>query len=247
MHGLITLDFGNTNPHAAIFKKTEGSWRLLKAVPWVELPLFLSQYQLDAGNSSMILAEVKNRDPELQPYLEKGFLVTRVKDYWKGARFAGMPVNYAKTLGEDRLIEAFYCYKNTVGPTLLINAGTFVTVDVISSEGFLGGYIIPGMKSYFSSYQNAELLKDVQLGKNFKPGLPATTAEAMTDSYTAFAALAKKLIDDFAISKVLISGGDSKNWEILLQDEKLTPVVETNPHLIHSALLYWMTTQIEPL
>ena len=247
MQGLITLDFGNSNPHAGLFEKNDGQWQLLKVVPWSELAIYLNQFHMTPHNSSLVLAEVKNRDTELQPMLERGFLLTRVQDYWKGSRFAGMPVNYAKTLGEDRLIEAFYCFKKFKQPVLLINAGTFVTMDVITPDGFIGGYIIPGMKSYFGSYQDAELLKDVHLCMNFKQQLPGSTSEAITESYTAFAALAKKLVKDHNISKIMISGGATQSWEAMLQDEKLTSVVESDPHLIHSALHYWMTTQIEPL
>ncbi len=247
MQGLVTIDFGNSNPHAGIFHKVDSSWKFRKAVPWVELHLALNQYGMDPHNTALVLAEVKRRESELLPLIEKGYLLTRVKDYWKGGRFAGMPVAYAHSLGEDRLIEAFYCYKKFKEPLLLINAGTYVTMDVVSEKGFCGGYIIPGMKSYFANYQNAELLKDVSLSIHFKHTLPTTTSEAMSESYTAFVALAKKLTHEHNISKIVLSGGDGEIWEGMLKNERIPQVVESNTHLIHWALQYWMTTQIEPL
>lgn len=247
MQGLITLDFGNSNPHAGLFQKSQDQWNLVKVVPLSELSIYLTQLDMSAHNTSVVLCEVKSREDEIQKLQEQGFLVTRVKDYWKGQRFAGMPVNYAKTLGEDRLIEAFYCYKEDKTSTLIVDAGTFVTMDVVTKEGFQGGYIIPGLKAYFSTFEMGEQLKDVSLNISLKQGLPTATAEAMTESYSAFAALAKKIIQDHKIEKLVITGGSTSLWESFFANEKITPVVETRPHLVHSALQFWMTTQIEIL
>ena len=247
MQGLITLDFGNTNPHAGLFQKNGSNWDLIKVVPLTELQLYLEQLGMNAHNTSIALCEVKSREDEIQKLQEQGFLVTRVKDYWRGSKFAGMPVHYAKTLGEDRLIESFYCYKTSKKPTLIIDAGTFVTMDVVTPDGFQGGYIIPGARAYFSTFDKGEQLKDIPLTMNFTNALPGTTAEAMGESYTAFAALAKKIIQDHKIEKLVITGGLTTLWEGFFVNEKNGPVVEGHPYLIHSALQFWMTTQIELL
>lgn len=247
MQGLITLDFGNSNPHAGLFQKTHNEWTLIKTVPLQELSLFLNQLGMSANNSSVVVCEVKAREDEIQKLQEQGFLVTRLKDYWRGSRFAGMPVHYAKTLGEDRLIEAFYCYKKIKAPVLIIDAGTFVTMDVVTPDGFQGGYIIPGGEAYLSTFGKGEQLKDVPLTLSLKHSLPTETADAMTESYIAFAALAKKLVKDFALQKIVITGGLTNLWEGLFTDIPEGVVVEANKDLIHLALHYWMTTQIEPL
>lgn len=247
MQGLITLDFGNTNPHAGIFQKDQGKWQLIKVVQLHELSIYTNQLGMSAHNTSVVLCEVKSREDEIQKLQEQGYLVTRVKDYWRGTKFAGMPVNYAKTLGEDRLIEAFYCYKKEKIPTLIIDAGTFVTMDVVTESGFLGGYIIPGTAAYYEAYGKGEQLKDVALTLQFTHTLPVETAQAITESYSAFAALAKKLIEEHKIKKIVITGGLTSLWEGFFQKENAGPVVEGDKHLIHWALQYWMTTQIEPL
>ena len=246
MLGLITLDFGNTNPHAGIFQKNQETWQLIKVVPLNELSIYLEQLGMNAHITSVVLSEVKSRPEEIASLQEKGFLITYLKDYWRGKKFAGMPVNYSETLGEDRLIEAYYTYKKIKEPSLLIDAGTFVTMDVVTSEGFLGGYIIPGVSAYLSTYEKGEQLKDVTLEMNLSQKLPSETASAITDSYTAFALLAKKLISDYKITKIILTGGSEALWEGLFQE---TPGVtlEKKPELIHSALHLWFTTQIEPL
>jgi pantothenate kinase type III len=245
MQGLITLDFGNSHPHAGLFQKVSGNWDLIKVVPLNELPLYLTQLNMDANNSSVVVCEVKSREDEITSLQERGFLVTRIRDYWKGNRFAGMPVNYTKSLGEDRLIEAFYCYKKDKTPTLIIDSGTFVTMDVINENGFQGGYIIPSAANYFEVYGKGEQLKSVALKQTFTHALPTETAQAITGSYSAFALLAKKLISDLHVKKIVLTGGASGTWESFFVEEKLH--VDVNPHLIHWALQYWMTTQIELL
>lgn len=247
MQGLITLDFGNTNPHAGLFQKHQAEWKLIKVCPWNELQIFLDQLEMTPNNSSIVLAEVKPREDEMTPYQHQGYLVTRVKEYWRGVKFAGMPVNYAKTLGEDRLIQAFYCFKKYKQSTLLIDAGTFTTMDVITSKGFEGGYIIPNLINYFSTFENGEQLKNMDLNQNLSADLPHGTIEAMRDSYLAFAALAQNLIIEHKIQNILLTGGQSSLWKQFFENLKLSGIVQEEPSLIHSALQYWMTTQIEPL
>ena len=247
MQGLITLDFGNTNPHAGLFQKLKDQWELIKVVPLNELPIYLTQLEMKADNTSVVVCEVKAREDEIQQLQAMGFLITRLKDYWRGTKFAGMPVHYATTLGEDRLIEAYYCFKKYKTPTLVIDAGTFVTIDVVTENGFLGGYIIPGVEAYFSAYEKGEQLKSVPLNLSFSHTLPTDTASAITESYSTFAILAKKLVTDHQIQKIILTGGLTSLWEGLFQDEEKKFVVEGQPNLIHLALRYWFTTQIEPL
>jgi type III pantothenate kinase len=247
MQGLITLDFGNTHHHAGLFQKDQNHWQHIKTVPFSELALFLPQLGMDADNSSIVLAEVKAREEELFEYLKQGFLLTRVKDYWRGTKFAGMPVDYAQTLGEDRLISAFYLFKQSKTPTLLIDAGTFVTMDLISEAGFQGGYIIPSQQTYFETFKKGEQLKDVALQSYSGQELPHQTQDAMSGSYLAFVALAKSLIEKHSVLRVVVTGGNSSWWLEQLEHCGTGIIVKAEKDLIHSALHYWMTTQIEPI
>lgn len=240
MQGLITLDFGNTHPHAGLFHKMQNKWELIKVVPWVEINLYLDQLGMTPNNTSMVLCEVKSREEELLPLIHQGFLLTRVKDYWKGSRFAGMPVHYASSLGEDRLILAHYCYKKEKVPTLIIDAGTYVTMDVIDEAGFQGGYILPGIDAYQSSFQGGEQLKELIVTPEFSESLPKTSLEAMSWGYSSFISFAREIMSKHQISKVVLTGGKSTTWSNTLS-------VQPQPNLIHLALHHWMTTQIEPL
>lgn len=242
MQGLVTLDFGNTRATAGIFS-LEKTPKLLKKLPLSALKENLSQMGFSAHNAQIALSDVRPREEELRSFVEEGYFITRVKDYWKGKRFHGMAVNYTETLGEDRLISAFYVFKKLKTNALIIDAGTFVTIDVITQEGFQGGFIAPGTEAYFSSFQRGENLKSVSLTPSTMKGIPHDTMEAMARSYSAFAALVREITREHQIQKVLITGGGASFWQELLSDLD----VEMHPDLIHFALHYWMTTQIEPL
>lgn len=247
MQGLVTIDFGNSHPHVGFFQKHANEWKLIKVCPFSEMSLYLSQLEMNPNNTSMVLSEVKSREEELETFKLQGFLITRIKDYWRGNKFAGMSVNYTKTLGEDRLIQAFYLYKKLKKNVLLLDAGTFLTMDVVTTSGFEGGYIIPSLKNYQSTFSLGEQLKEVELGNSVSSKLPQATQEAMRDSYFAFAALAQKLISEHQVQNVVLTGGQAEFWKQIFDDLAVTAIVEVDPSLIHLALHYWMTTQIEPL
>src|SRR5690606_20309628 len=58
-----------------------------------------------------------------------------------------MPIHYTESLGEDRLIAAFNTFKNhSQEKILVIDSGSFTTVDLVTKNGFMGGYILPGKK-----------------------------------------------------------------------------------------------------
>lgn len=248
MQGIVTLDFGNTHPHAGLFARGRDQWDLLKVVPLAELSLALSQFGMSPDNTSLVLSEVRAREEDLQPLIHQGFLLTRVKEYWRGERFAGMPVSYAKTLGEDRLIQAYSTFKNFKNTTtLIIDAGTYVTMDLVNSSGFAGGYIIPGQRIYFDSFQQGEQLRSFELQPEHSPSLPQDTHSAMAASYQAFGALANNLLEQHKVQKLLLTGGSASYWEAFFDDHRPSLVVEIAPHLIHSSLQYWFSTQIEPL
>lgn len=247
MQGLLTLDFGNTHPHAGLFTKHDQKWNLEKVISLNELQTGLDEFGMNADNSSVVLCEVRPREDVVEELQRQGFLITRLKDYWRGNKFAGMPVHYSKTLGEDRLIEAFYCYKNNKLPSLIVDSGTFLTIDVVNENGFMGGYIAPGIENYFKIFENGAQLKEVAVITEFENKLPNNTSSAITNSYLGFMALANNLIQEHRIINIMLTGGASQPWETFFKNEKQGPIVERHPHLIHSALHYWMTTQIEPL
>lgn len=248
MQGIVTLDFGNSHPNAALFKRHGQQCELLTTVSLNELESALEKFQFTPDNAQLVLSEVKPQDKILDSLQQKGYLLTRLKDYWRGNRFAGMPVQYAETLGEDRLIQAYGTYREHKDKrTLIVDAGTFVTLDIVDESGFRGGYILPGLKAYCESFQQGERLKTTSLDADADPGLPKDSASAMARGYQAFAALAHNLVDQHKVNQVFITGGGSSLWEEFFHDHKPSLHVQLTPNLLHSCLATWFITQIEPL
>lgn len=247
MQGLVTLDFGNSNPHAGVFQKLNGVWKLIKVVTLEELNSTLKTLDMSPHNTSMVLSEVRSREETINKFMEEGYLLTRVKDYWRGSKFAGMPVNYSNTLGEDRLIEAFYAFKTDKRSTLLIDAGTFVTIDVINENGFQGGYILPGENLYFKTFSHGEQLKNVPWKRTSEIELPMDTTLAISSGYSAFIFLAHEILKKYQIDKILLTGGGMDSWKSYFHSTKSQNILEERPHFIHEALKFWWTTQIEQL
>lgn len=246
---LVTLDFGNSHPHAGLFEYKSSEFTFLQSIPLNQLKAKLDRLNWSAHNTQLVLSQVRAYDDDLNALVDEGFVVTSIRDYWKGNKFAGMPVNYANSLGEDRLIQAFYLFKNKKfnKPLCLIDAGTYTTMDFITSDGLVGGYIAPGISAYPSVYNRGENLKSRELDLSFfKNELPHQTEEAMSNSYGAFPAFASFWAQKLKIQNFILTGGSHSYWENALPSF-LNCDLQTEPDLIHYSLHYWYTTQIQIL
>lgn len=243
---LITLDFGNSSPHAALFRRGE----LKEAGLASELNGWLTRHGLNLGDVQGVLCQVKAHDEVLRPLEQQGLLVDRVRDYWRGTKFAGMPVHYAATLGEDRLIAAYWAYKNLPGATLLIDAGTYLTVDVVDGA-FQGGHILPGLKLLSEDLGQGEQLQSASfesIPRDLLTGatLPQETSLALTGSAIAYGALIQRMLVRHAPAQVLVSGGDAISVASWLKVLAPATPLQLKPDLIHWALLDWYQRNINP-
>lgn len=241
---VLTLDFGNTHAHAALFVNND----LVEAGVLGDVFGWLQQRQLSYGEVSGVLSSVKNYDEELAEHLKEGLLIDRVKDYWKGQKFAGMPVHYAQTLGEDRLIAAWYCFKVLKKPLLHISSGTFFTLDIIDAEGFQGGFILPGLSHQLNSLnQGAQLaVEEINPSTDLLTLARAaqTTEEALQGIFVSYAQLILKLTQRYNLEEILINGGAASLTERLVKP--LLPGLKTSvqPNLNHHALYEWYRRNI---
>ena len=154
--------------------------------------------------------------------------------------FFDMPVQYAKTLGDDRLLAAYYIYKNLKSnkKVILIDAGTFMTCDLISKDGFEGGHIFPGVDKFLSIYSTGKQLpdftkKDINSFETIEY-FPHSTKDAITEATKIYLKSSlENIIGAASPGEIILTGGNANDIEKLIN---LKVPFELNHHLVHLAL-----------
>lgn len=135
-------------------------------------------------------------------------------------------------LGVDRWLSVVAAYKQTMGPVLVLDAGSALTADLVDGAGLhLGGYILPGI-----ALMQASLLSDTS-GVRFESGEPfdgldfgGSTAEAVragvlsahVGSVSIAVEQAKKRVG--ADLSILLTGGDALLLKAHLPDSLLNEI-----------------------
>ncbi len=124
-----------------------------------------------------------------------------------------------ETMGVDRRA---LCLSHENG--IFVDAGSAITVDVVESGRYRGGYIFPGINALLKSYEDISPVLKTELNKTILLAqLPTTTKEQI--SYGIIASI-KALIDKHSKGKTLyFTGGDgqflSSFFEEAVYDELL--------------------------
>ncbi|MCF8058731.1 MAG: type III pantothenate kinase [Bacteriovoracaceae bacterium] len=207
-----TFDIGNSHPHAGSFQNGT-----LKEVS----PFSLSDIDQLANGQNKIVCSVSKKVASSAIF--QNF----------GESFKGMPVHYSATLGHDRLALASLAYHWLQKEVIIIDAGTFITVDCVSLDGFIGGYIIPGITTLLKTYQNGEQLFTAQLETSNNQQWPKNTQEAIScGSKLLVDALFEKIATLTNNKSVILTGGSA---------DLLAPYLKPafiEPHLIHYSLYF---------
>ncbi len=152
-------------------------------------------------------------------------------------RDIGVPLDHTlddpTTVGQDRLLNALAAWDRTGEASVVVDAGTAITVDFVDGAGaFHGGAIAPGLNAMLETMsKRADALPELSLDAERlpAPGDPPfgkTTPQAMTIGAVAAArGMARALIDEYAqfyqaYPRVIATGGDAG---LLFEDD---PFVE---------------------
>lgn len=215
---LVTIDNGNTNPSVGLFTNNI----LTQVIPLADY------HQL---KDDFILTSSVGKDLKIKASFD-------LKKKRTSTHFFDMPVHYAETLGEDRMVAAFGVFKkiHSNETRLIIDAGTFMTCDLVSENGFIGGYIFPGithfLKIYGESAQLPVLAKNDLTKNNLE--IPQTTTEAILKAtYIYIRSSLESIIEKYRPQKIIFTGGDCKLIAEILNSSIPS---EIDRHLIHLTL-----------
>ncbi|MDD5439794.1 MAG: type III pantothenate kinase [Candidatus Omnitrophica bacterium] len=197
---ILAIDVGNTNTHAGIFdiKKSVGANNYSPLpVDTFYFPGAIRRYAKKI-HKVIIVSVAPNR---LRVALKE------LKRYYSGpvamvGRDIHVPLKSEynpKQIGQDRLVTAYAAAHIYGSPVLIIDFGTAVTFDVVSSRGvYCGGLILPGLKmSLESLHKGTALLPEVMLKKT--PGfIGRNTGESIRHGMIyGYASLTEGLIRRF--------------------------------------------------
>jgi pantothenate kinase type III len=158
--------------------------------------------------------------------------------------FQTMPVNYTNSIGIYRLLVAFPIYEKQIA-ALVIDAGTFTTVDYVDETGFKGGVILPGLELLQNCYTSGNNLKDfnpqiIDASFNIAQDTPCAINNGLT---LTFLSPLIRLIENHqhTLKSIVVSGGHCDQVEVSLKNylnKKIfdSVAIDKRPLLIHEGM-----------
>ncbi|MBC76287.1 MAG: hypothetical protein CME64_09755 [Halobacteriovoraceae bacterium] len=231
----LTIDGGNTLTKYALF---DGQSILIEKVDG-DLSGLIARHSLSPTNTTCACVNVARNRKELSD-----FKVYDVSNYFKDQKFLEMPVNYSETLGLDRLILAYLFFSDEKS-VALVDSGTFTTVDLVTPQGFQGGFILPGLGLLLDTYSFGFNLD------KYRPKDPNPKIELMPrDSQTAmssglmctFIEPIRSILAKLSYDELHFTGGNGEKLFTELRNDSFQQCASIlfNPDLIHKALLKFL-------
>ena len=213
---IFTVDHGNSN--SSILRWEANSYSRVLEISDEDIPVVVSNVRNQTMPESYIDIENFSNLFSLMPF----------------------EVDYNSTLGIDRLICALGAYSptNINEIILIIDAGTFTTVDLIKNNIFCGGMILPGDKLLQSNYSYGSKLYEAEIETTANNYPFKTTEENLSKSIPyVLKASYQKIITDENITSIFITGGNSENHLKILRSLNLKSMRVTHDKvLLHKGL-----------
>ena len=220
---IVTIDNGNSHPTVGIFENEKLSY-----------VIELNQYQTQE-NDFILISDVGSALS-----IKPSFDLKKKRHSKDHPFFFEMPVHYSDTLGDDRLYLAYSLFKaipDNSQSVLAIDAGTFITIDLINAKGFQGGFIFPGVDLFLSSYKSGAKLPKLDSKEMSSTTLPHSTEEAILMANNLYIEnILESIIKKTSPSKIVITGGSSEFIKNKIEKLNLEVQLETVHHSIHLAL-----------
>lgn len=205
-----TIDFGNTFTKIAIFNNST----LLEIVK-LETKSFDFKFQ----NDSLILYSNVSKDfKNLLPNdaIDASALIKNFKTTYDESK-----------LGADRKVISYYLQRQGIKNALLVDAGSFITFDIIENNIHLGGPIYLGLGNYLKSYPHfSEHLPLIDAHDSHQE--VNNTKAAIQKAFDAYLKMINSEVTRINTDRIIITGGDAN---------LLSPTGENlDQQIIHEAL-----------
>ncbi len=225
---LIAIDIGNTSIHLGLFQGT----RLIRQII---IPTQVSRFELKEKINQLASGIKKRRlivsgivicsvVPHLDVFLIKLFRTVFGIKAWVAGKDFIVPIKNLyrnpKSVGQDRLVNAFAGLAIYGKRLIIIDAGTAITFDIVSKRGeYLGGIIAPGIRMNLNALaKGTALLPKLQLpkaNKKFKLIGKSTDESIYSGVALGASAMIKGLVKELKNclgkgTKVVLTGGDAK-------------------------------------
>lgn len=116
-----------------------------------------------------------------------------------------------ETLGIDRWLAVVAAYQRYLGPVLVVDAGSAITIDLIGPQGVhLGGYISPGLRLMREALWQGTAKVQVDRVESLNMLVPGTCTQDAVNRGCLLAVVAtiEKLASQYPAS-IVITGGDA--------------------------------------
>jgi type III pantothenate kinase len=213
---LLLVDMGNHSIKAALSRSGSIAqrWRYERGGGDLAISALLDEAEPDAVAYCCVV-------PKLGMVLQKELERREIADHIEVTSDIKLPfdvkINNPGTLGTDRIAAAAGAVALGHTDAIIVDAGTAVTVDVLTSEGFLGGSIFPGLEMLTGSlHSRTASLPDIKLGADPPPTPGDDTVRAIASgAFWGFIGAAKELIERSSrelkkSSPILLTGGNAE-------------------------------------
>jgi type III pantothenate kinase len=217
----LSIDIGNTNITLGLFQGSQllkrSAWETRKGTYYFLLKRYLKRRKV----KKVIVSSVV---PQATGEIERALKKLKVENIFILGKNLAVPVKnqykIPRQVGQDRLVNAFAAINFYGSPAIVVDFGTAVTFDAISSKNeYCGGLIIPGLETSLSALaEKTALLPKIKLSQPSKQIIGKTTRNSMLNGLIyGFASLADGLIRKLKqeLGKKTIVIGTGGNIELI--------------------------------
>ena len=206
---LLVIDIGNTRTKWALVDATgrlqESEVCLNTDIAQASFPIAQATKVLIANVASQAIARQVS---QLLSSLPIHFVTVKTKA-------CGVKNAYAASLGVDRWAALVAAWHHTKHATVVVNAGTAITIDALSKGEFLGGTIMPGLHLLRASLSQNTSQLDV--GEGIYVEFPINTPDAIhtgcLNAVVGAIHLMQKRLEKRSgwLPKLVMTGGDARH------------------------------------